>query len=68
MLNVHWRLAILEMAEPGAGRAARSNARLIGPKKLFSGGNTRCSLKIELCDKFKSPFKTIQLVDWIEEF
>jgi len=37
MLNVHWRLAILEMAEPGAGKAARSNARLIRAKKVIFG-------------------------------
>jgi len=35
MLTVHWRLAILEMVESGAGKAARSNARLIGPKMEF---------------------------------
>ena len=26
-----------------------------GGRKSFSGGNTRCSLKIELCDKLRAP-------------
>jgi hypothetical protein len=36
-------------ATPGEAREAARD------QKRFSGGNTRCSLKIELCDKLRAP-------------